>query len=59
MCSSVDEVLVDSEVIVVGNRDAAGADIVDKISGDQTIIDLVRIPDQVTSADGRYQGIYW
>jgi hypothetical protein len=44
---------------VIGNRDEAFASVLQKVSDDQTIIDLVRISDQTTSRDGQYQGICW
>ena len=59
MCDSVDQVLAESEVIVIGNRDEAFASVLQSVTGDQVIIDLVRISDQVTSPSGQYQGICW
>jgi GDP-mannose 6-dehydrogenase len=59
MCSSIDEVLAESEVIVIGNQDKAFAGIFDKLRSDQMVIDMVRILDDITQLDGQYQGICW
>jgi len=59
MCATLEEVLAESEVIVIGNRDEAFARVPETALTDQIVIDLVRIADQSTSADGRYQGICW
>jgi len=59
MCASVEEVLAESEVIVIGNRDEAFASVLQNLQGDQIVIDLVRISDKITSHDGQYQGICW
>jgi GDP-mannose 6-dehydrogenase len=59
MCASVQEVLAESEVVVVGNRDESFASALQSLSHDQIVIDLVRVTDQMTSANGQYQGICW
>ncbi len=60
MCPTIEDVLAESEVIVIGNRDAAFAGIFPLLRDDQVVIDLVRISaDKTTSLDGKYQGICW
>ncbi len=59
MCPTVGDVLADSEVIVIGNRDESFADVLQQLRDDQIVIDLVRISGDVTSSNGRYQGICW
>jgi GDP-mannose 6-dehydrogenase len=59
MCASVEEVLEESEVVVIGNRDESFASALKSLSQSPIVIDLVRIMEQATSADGRYQGICW
>ncbi len=57
--SSLDEVLTTSEVLVVGNRLAHGNDLLDKITPEQHVIDLIRLGEIITSKNGHYQGICW
>ena len=59
MCASVEEVLAESEVVVIGNRDESFASALQRLSHGLIVIDLVRITEQVTSVDGWYQGICW
>lgn len=60
MCPTIEDVLGESEVIVIGNRDAAFAGIFPLLRDDQVVIDLVRISaEKTTSLDGKYQGICW
>jgi GDP-mannose 6-dehydrogenase len=59
MCASVEEVLAESEVVVIGNRDESFASALENPSRNPIVIDLVRIMEHVTSADGRYRGICW
>lgn len=59
MCTSVAEVMAESEVIVIGNRDKAFANVLENLQDDQVVIDLVRISDEVTSLNGQYRGICW
>lgn len=55
---SVDEVMKHAEVIVVGNNAPEFREAVNEASGDQIIIDLVRIDKDKTSQDN-YVGICW
>ncbi len=59
MCNSIDEVLDDSEVLVIGNGAAEFASILSNLREGQIVIDLVRIKKDITSLDGAYQGICW
>ena len=59
MCSTVEEVLAESEVIVIGNRDEIFSSTLEAVGSDQIVIDLVRISNDMSTLDGRYQGICW
>jgi GDP-mannose 6-dehydrogenase len=64
MCETLDEVLERSEVLVIANRDPLYAEILPKLSAEQTVIDLVRLSRELpetakTAMDGRYKGICW
>jgi len=59
MCPTIDDVLAESEVIVIGNRDEAFTDVPGRLRDDQVVIDLVRITKDVAGLDGRYRGICW
>lgn len=58
MCASIAEVLAASEVIVIGNKDEAFAQVLNRVEPDQMVIDLVRLSEERTS-DERYLGICW
>jgi GDP-mannose 6-dehydrogenase len=58
MRASVEEVLADSDVIVVGNRAEEFRQIEGKLRPGQKVIDLVRLFDGRTSGEG-YEGICW
>ncbi|HLL17028.1 MAG TPA: UDP-glucose/GDP-mannose dehydrogenase family protein [Pyrinomonadaceae bacterium] len=58
MRESVEEVLDNSEVIVVGNKAAEFREIEKRLRAGQTLIDLVRISEGRTT-DETYQGICW
>jgi GDP-mannose 6-dehydrogenase len=59
LCSSFDEVLAASEVLVVGNRLPAAAPFLDGVNSDHIVIDLIRIKDELDGSDENYQGIGW
>lgn len=59
MTDSIDEVLSDSEVIIIGNKAAEFADALTRLRPDQMVIDLVRIAPDVSLLDGQYEGICW
>ena len=60
LCETLDEVLEQSEVIVVGNPSPEFADALKRTRPDQTVIDLVRVkgvtPEEIPA---QYSGICW
>lgn len=58
MRASIDEVLAESDVIIIGNRGEGFSEIESKLRPDQTILDLVRLFDR-PSDNQSYQGICW
>jgi len=59
LCQTVDEVVSNSEVIVIGNQSAEFADAVSRCREDQIIIDLVRLPIYGALLKADYRGICW
>jgi GDP-mannose 6-dehydrogenase len=59
LCESIDEVIEQSEVIVVGNNSPEFAEAVTRCRPDQIVIDLVRMPIDVGALAARYDGICW
>jgi GDP-mannose 6-dehydrogenase len=59
LCESIDEVLSQSEVIVVGNRADEFSDALRRTRSDQHVIDLVRINVNPSDIAARYEGICW
>ena len=59
LCATVDEVVRQSEVIVVGNQSEEFADAVASASSDQIVIDLVRLPLPGSRLKAGYQGLCW
>ena len=57
MRSSVDEVVDDCDVIVIGNKASEFRSIESRINGNHTVLDLVRIFDR--TSNGSYEGICW
>jgi len=57
MCNSIEEVLTESQVIVIGNK--APEFQVLQVRQDQVIIDLVRMLKDIDHLDGQYEGICW
>ncbi|MEA2176420.1 MAG: GDP-mannose 6-dehydrogenase [Blastocatellia bacterium] len=58
MRGSVKEILDGSDVLIIGNKAGEFREIESQLRSDQTVIDLVRLFDEGTSA-GAYQGICW
>jgi GDP-mannose 6-dehydrogenase len=56
---SLDEVIAQSDVIVVGNAAPEFADAVTRCRPDQTVIDLVRLPLDFSRVQAQYSGICW
>src|SRR6266566_1275191 len=59
MRGSVDEVINDSEILVIGNKAAEFREIESRLKSGQTVLDLVRLFDKPVGEDGSYQGICW
>jgi GDP-mannose 6-dehydrogenase len=59
LCDTLDEVLSQAEVVVVGNAAPEFADAVRRCRPDQLIIDLVRLPVPRDEIAARYEGICW
>jgi GDP-mannose 6-dehydrogenase len=59
LCDSLDEVIEQSDVIVVGNAGPEFAEAVTRCRPDQTIIDLVRLPLDFSRVKAQYHGLCW
>ena len=59
MCETVDDVIGQSDVIVVGNQSPEFADAVRKCGPNQIVIDLVRLPIYGSLLQADYRGICW
>jgi len=59
LSESIDEVVNDAEVIVVGNMAPEFADAVRRTRPDQLVIDLVRLKVDRAEIPARYEGICW
>ncbi|HWQ14630.1 MAG TPA: UDP-glucose/GDP-mannose dehydrogenase family protein [Roseiflexaceae bacterium] len=59
MVDSLEDILAESEVIVIGNRAPEFQRILPELRAGQTVIDLVRIADDGRVSGGPYQGICW
>jgi GDP-mannose 6-dehydrogenase len=59
LCESLDEVIENSDVIVVGNGAPEFSEAVTRCRPDQTVIDLVRIPLDFSKVTAQYDGICW
>ena len=59
MRSSIDEVITDSDVVVIGNKAAEFRNIQAHLKEGQLVLDLVRLFDKPIGEEGTYQGICW
>jgi GDP-mannose 6-dehydrogenase len=59
MCDSVEEVVSESEVIVIGNKALEFRQVLQHVRRDQVVVDLVRILGDEDQLDARYEGICW
>ena len=59
LCESIDEVIDQSDVIVVGNGSPEFSAAVERCRPDQIVIDLVRIPLDFSQVSAQYDGICW
>jgi GDP-mannose 6-dehydrogenase len=59
LCESMDEVVQQSETIVIGNAHQAFRDLLPRIPSSKTVIDLVRINNELHPVPCNYHGIGW
>jgi len=59
LCGTIDEVIQQSEVIVVGNASPEFAEALTQCRPDQIVIDLVRLPIRGSEVNADYRGICW
>jgi GDP-mannose 6-dehydrogenase len=59
LCESIDEVIEQSDVIVIGNPSPEFSDAVTRCRPEQLIVDLVRIPLDFSKVKAQYDGICW
>jgi len=59
MCNSMEEVVTESEVIVIGNKAPEFRQVLQQVRRDQVVIDLVRILKDIDQLDAQYEGICW
>jgi GDP-mannose 6-dehydrogenase len=58
MVKRIDTVLEHAQTIVIGNKDPEFQNVLDRLRGDQAVVDLVRISSR-RSEKGKYDGICW
>ncbi len=56
---SIDQVIEESDVIVIGNASPEFSDAVPRCRPDQVVVDLVRIPLDFSKVEAQYDGICW
>jgi GDP-mannose 6-dehydrogenase len=59
LCETIDDVIVNCDVIVVGNKAPEFDEALTRTRTDQTIIDLVRVRTDLAAVAARYEGICW
>jgi GDP-mannose 6-dehydrogenase len=59
LCDTIDEVLDNSDVIVVGNAAPEFSEALKKTRPEHVIVDLVRVKTDRAEIPGRYEGICW
>jgi GDP-mannose 6-dehydrogenase len=59
LCDTIDEVLDQSDVVVVGNAAPEFSDALRRTRPEQVIVDLVRVKTDRAEIPGQYQGICW
>jgi GDP-mannose 6-dehydrogenase len=59
LCGTIDEVIDQSEVIVVGNQAPEFAEALSRCRPDQIVVDLVRLPIYGSLLQADYRGICW
>ena len=58
MVKNIDAVLEHAQTVVIGNKDAEFAAVLDRLREDQRLVDFVRITNR-RSENGKYDGICW
>ncbi len=59
MCDSIEEVLADCDVVVIGNGAPEFRQALDQVQPEQIVIDLIRIGENTDRLNGQYNGICW
>jgi GDP-mannose 6-dehydrogenase len=59
MSGSIESVLENSQVIIIGNNAPEFKGVLSRLRDDQVVVDLVRAVEGSLTSDGRYQGICW
>jgi GDP-mannose 6-dehydrogenase len=59
LCESIDEVIDESDVVVIGNAAPEFGEAITRCRPEQSIFDLVRVPFDHTKVVANYQGICW
>lgn len=59
LCDTIEDVIDDSEVIVIGNRSPEFGPALERTRPDQIVIDLVRLPGPLSLLQADYRGICW
>lgn len=59
MCDSVEGVMAESDVIVIGNKAPEFRRVLEQVQPGQIIMDMVRITEDAGHLNGQYQGICW
>ena len=59
LSESIDQVIEESEVIVIGNGSPEFSTAIERCRPDQVVIDLVRIPLDFSKVQAQYDGICW
>ena len=57
--STIEDVIDDSEVIVIGNRSVEFAEALSRCRASQIVIDLVRLPMDGSALKADYRGLCW
>jgi GDP-mannose 6-dehydrogenase len=59
LSDSIDDVIDESEVVVIGNGSPEFSAAVERCRPDQVVVDLVRIPLDFSRVKAQYDGICW
>ena len=59
MSESIEDVIDQSDVVVLGNKSEGYSQISGKLRRNQKVTDLVRVKDGPYKSNGHYQGIGW